>query len=80
MNVSGKTINPVKPSALELVFMYRCPHCDNENTLLAPTRPGLVRCNVCRRDFAIIPVEERTISFIKLILANGTSAIDQDFM
>lgn len=78
--MSGKPVNPVKPKGLELIFIYACPFCQREIPLVAPTSPAVVRCDVCTRTFPVIPIEEKTISFIKLMLGNGAAAIDADFI
>lgn len=75
-----KPAGPVKPKGMELIFIYSCPFCHREIPLVAPTSPAVVRCDVCTRTFPVIPVEEKTVSFIKLMLGNGSSAIDTDFM
>jgi hypothetical protein len=80
MNKPGKPVNPVKPGGMELVFMYACPYCRREMPILAPVSPTVIRCDVCKNTFPIIPVEEKTVAFVKLMLANGVSAIDVDFM
>lgn len=80
MSNPSKPVNPVKPSGLELVVIYACPYCSREIPMLAPTMPVVVHCDVCARNFPVIPVEEKTVAFVKLILANGSSAIDTDFM
>lgn len=77
---SKKPIAPVKPYAMEMIFMYRCPACKRDTALLAPTKPAMVTCDVCNTSFPIVPIEEKNISFIKLMLGNGTAAIDADFM
>lgn len=78
--MSAKPVSPVKPKGMELIFIYSCPYCQREIPLVAPTSPAVVRCDVCTRTFPVIPVEEKTIAFIKLMLGNGSSAIDTDFM
>ncbi len=80
MSKAAKPVNPVKPSGLELVCVYLCPYCNREVPMLAPIAPTVVRCDVCARNFPVIPVEEKTVAFVKLMLANGASAIDSDFM
>ena len=71
---------PVKPGGLELVFIYACPHCANDNPVLASYRRTVTCCQNCQKNFTIIPVEEKTVLFIKLILGNGAAAIDPDFI
>lgn len=78
--MNAKPASPVKPKGMELIFIYSCPFCQREVPLVAPTSPAVVRCDVCTRTFPVIPIEEKTVSFIKLMLGNGASAIDADFM
>ena len=76
----SKPISPVKPQGMEIIFIYPCPYCMREIPLVAPTSPAVVRCDVCMHTFPVIPVEEKTVSFIKIMLNNGNSAINVDFM
>lgn len=71
---------PAKPCALELLVAYACPHCGRTLHMIAPTRPGMVRCDACGDQFPVVPVEERTLAFLKIMLANGAAAVDSDFM
>jgi hypothetical protein len=80
MSNPDKPVIPVKPSGIELIFMYICPYCGHDIPVLAPRKTTMARCHVCALTFPVVAVEEKTIDFIKLILANGTAAIDADFM
>lgn len=80
MRKQEKPIAPVKPSGMELVFLYICPHCGAELPLLAPTTPMMTRCSACERVFPVVPVEEKSVNFIKIMLGNGVSAVDADFI
>ncbi|MFP4167642.1 MAG: hypothetical protein ACLFSY_02165 [Desulfonatronovibrionaceae bacterium] len=71
---------PVKPVNMELVFMYPCPNCGREVPLLASSEPGMARCDSCRKQFAITPVDKATIDYMRLILDNGRAAVDPDFV
>lgn len=71
---------PVRPVKVELVYMYPCPHCGREVPLIAPTTPSRVRCDACREHFPIVPVDEKTLQFIKLMQAGGPAGIDPDFL
>lgn len=77
---SGGPVSPVKPSGLELIYLYGCPHCGREVPMIAPTSPVMARCDACRRTFPVVPVDERTVRYIKLMLAGGRAAIDPDFV
>lgn len=75
-----KPVSPVAPSGLELVFSYRCPHCGKKTPINAPMQPGMVECNACAQAFPVLPVDDRTILFIQIMLNNGRAAVDQDFV
>ena len=75
-----RPVSPVKPKAVDLVFIYPCPFCGRELPMIAPTRAAIVQCDVCERQFPLVPVEERTVAFIKIMLGNGAAAIDADYM
>lgn len=65
---------------MELVFFYPCPFCQRELPLVAPSQPGIITCDVCRQNFPIIPVDEHSIQYVKLMLADGRAAVDPDFL
>lgn len=75
-----KNVAPVAPSAMGLLFTYRCPNCGKKNDLVSPIQPGMVACNACAQPFPILPVDGRTIHFIHIMLNNGKAAVDQDFI
>jgi hypothetical protein len=50
-----KPLTPVRPMGMEIVFLYPCPHCAREVTLIAPTRPSMAQCDACRKNFPIVP-------------------------
>ena len=74
-----RPIQPVPPTGMELIFMYRCPHCGEKNALAAPTQPAMAQCNACQKPFPIVPVDERSVQYIKLMMAGGHAAADPDF-
>ena len=74
-----RPIQPVTPTSMELIFMYRCPHCGRNAALVAPTQPAMVQCDACQMQFPLVPVDERTVQYIKLMLAGGRAAVDPDF-
>jgi DNA-directed RNA polymerase subunit RPC12/RpoP len=76
----NKPITPVKPAGMEIIFLYQCPHCGREVTLIAPTRPAMAQCDACRKSFPIVPVDDRALRYFKIILAGGKAAIDPDFL
>lgn len=73
-------LTPVKPSGLELIYLYTCPYCRRDVPLIAPTTPILAQCDACRRSFPVVPVDEKTVQFIKIMLASGKASIDPDFL
>ncbi len=80
MAESKKPLTPVKPAGMELIFLYPCPHCNREVPLIAPSRPAMAQCDACRENFPIVPVDDRTIRYMKTNLAGGKAAIDPDFL
>ncbi|MGE4553175.1 MAG: hypothetical protein AB7D57_08685 [Desulfovibrionaceae bacterium] len=80
MSDKRKPLTPVRPTGMEIVFLYPCPHCQREVPLIAPARPAMAQCDACRKNFPIVPVDERTMNYLRLILAGGKAAIDPDFL
>ena len=39
----------------------------------------MAQCDACGRPFPIVPVDERSVQYIKLMLNNGRAAVDPDF-
>lgn len=79
MSLSSRPVQPVPPESMELVFFYRCPGCGRRNPLIAPTQPSMTRCESCGEPFPVMPVDERTVHYVKIMLANGRAALDHDF-
>lgn len=77
---SHRPQQPVAPCAIEFLFFYICPHCGHKTALIAPTQPALAQCDSCSQSFPILPIDEHTIRFLKIILANGQSTVDPDFV
>ena len=75
-----KPVEPAKPEGVELIFFYACPHCGSKNLLLATVRPSMFLFDSCSKNFPVLPVDERSVRFVKLMLAGGKAAIDPDFM
>ncbi len=75
-----KPLTPVKPSGIEIICFYTCPFCGRDVPVMAPTQPTMARCEACSGEFPIVPVDERSIRFFKLITANGKAAVDSDFL
>ena len=77
--MSQRPVQPVVPEGMELVFFYRCPYCRRQVALLSPIQPAMAQCDACGRPFPIVPVDERSIQYIRLMLGNGRAAVDPDF-
>jgi len=71
---------PVRPESMEIMFYYRCPHCRHQVAVLSPFHPSMTQCDACGKTFPIMPVDERSVSYIKIMLANGRAAVDPDFL
>ncbi len=80
MQENKKPVEPVRPSSIELVYIYDCPFCGHQTPLVSPTQPSMVQCETCKSHFPIVPVDEKTVHFMKIILANGRAGIDPDFL
>ncbi|MFW5836758.1 MAG: hypothetical protein ACOCVM_02025 [Desulfovibrionaceae bacterium] len=80
MSEPRKPITPVKPKSMEVVYIYPCPYCEREVPQLAPFQPAMAQCDACGRTFPIVPVEESSVRFMKIMLANGQAAVDSDFL
>ena len=78
--MSRRPVAPATPVSVELVFFYACPYCQRELPLVAPSQPTMVTCDTCRQSFPIVPVDEYSVQFVKLMLADGQAAIDPDYM
>lgn len=79
MNAPKRPVQPVSPCGMELLFFYRCPHCGRKTALLAPTQPALAQCDACGQQFPLVPVDEHTVRFLKVMLVDGRAAADPDF-
>lgn len=75
-----KPVTPVAPVGVEIVFLYECPYCSRRIPVLAPGSPVMVHCESCGKPFPILPVDGRSIDFIKLVFAGGPAAVDPDFV
>mgnify|MGYP000986817533 CR=1 FL=1 len=42
-------------------------------------QPSMTRCESCGEPFPVMPVDERTVHYVKIMLANGRAALDPDF-
>lgn len=74
-----RPIHPVMPFGMELTFFYNCPNCGRKVPIIAPTQPAMALCEACGIPFPLVPVDERTVQYIKIMLADGRAAVDPDF-
>lgn len=77
---NGRPMAPAPPDGMEILFFYKCPYCSKHMALASPTEPRMVTCDVCKTSFPIIPVDEHTVHFARIMLANGKAAADPDFL
>jgi uncharacterized protein YbaR (Trm112 family) len=80
MSERKRPVSPVKPKSLELLFLYACPYCGGETPSLSPTEPTMLQCPACKQNFPIVPVDDKTVRFIKIMLAGGKAAVDPNFL
>ncbi len=80
MSKNNIPVAPVAPTGLEILFIYKCPHCGRKMPLISPTQPTMTQCDSCSLPFPLVPVDERTVHYIKLMLAQGRAAVDPDFI
>ena len=79
-NHHGKPLTPVKPCGMEVIYLYPCPFCRREIPIIAPTTPTVAQCDGCRKTFPIVPVDEKSVMYIKLMLGHGKAGIDPDYL
>lgn len=75
-----RPLEPVAPEAMEILFFYPCPGCGKHVPLPSPIEPRMLRCPGCGQSFPIIPVDEHSLHYIRIMLADGHAAVDPDFM
>jgi hypothetical protein len=80
MSEPKRPVSPVKPDRLEVIYIYSCPYCERDVPQLAPFQPAMAQCDACGRSFPIVPVEESSVRFMKIMLAGGKAAVDSDFL
>ena len=78
--MSQRPVQPVQPHGMDLLFFYLCPHCGHQVALLSPMQPAMARCDACGKAFPIVPVDAKSVQYVRLMLANGTAAVDPDFL
>ena len=57
-----------------------CPHCGQPNYVPEPVQPESCRCGRCAQTFPIIPVDRRTLQYLRIMFDNGRAAADIDFI
>ena len=80
MSKSARPQRPVAPIGMEMLFFYPCPACGRHVVLGGPVQAALVQCDGCGKRFPIVPVDERTLHFLNIMLAGGKAAADPDFL
>ena len=80
MTGNRKPITPVKPEGMEFIFLYPCPFCNRQVPLVSPVQPAMAQCDGCAKHFPIVPVDDRSVRFVKIMLAGGRAGIDPDFL
>ncbi len=80
MKTSQKPQAPVHPEGMEILFFYPCPHCGRHVPQVNPVTPQLVGCDACGQSFPIVPIDERSLHYVRIMLANGRAAVDPDFL
>ena len=80
MSEQQSFVPPVRPVGMELVMFYPCPYCGRNVPLLAPTEASMGSCDFCRKQFPLVPIDNTTVQYLKLILDNGQAAIDPEYL
>ncbi|GFH63100.1 MAG: conserved hypothetical protein [Candidatus Desulfovibrio kirbyi] len=80
MNKRQIPLTPVPPTGMEMLFFYQCPHCGRQVPLVSPTEPKMTKCDVCAKSFPIIPVDEHSLHYVRIMLAGGKAASSPDFL
>lgn len=75
-----KPVSPVLPEAMEIVFFYPCPQCGRHVPRTNPIEATVIVCDNCAFSFPIVPVDEYALQYLRIILSNGKSVVDSDFM
>jgi hypothetical protein len=65
---------------MELVFFYVCPYCRRQLPVPSPLLPAMITCSVCGKDFPIVPVDQYTAHFVRLMMGDGPAAVDPDYL
>lgn len=73
------SVRPAAPEGMEMIFFYSCSYCGRHVPVVSPTQPAMVQCDACQEYFPIMPVDERSLHYVRLMLANGKAALDPDF-
>lgn len=79
MAEKGRPQQPVPPDGMEILFFYQCPRCGRHVPLVSPTQPAMAQCDACGKPFPIVPVDERSLHYVRIMLAGGKAAVDPDF-
>lgn len=80
MAVRNRPVQPVAPDGMEILFFYQCPSCGKHVPQASPTQARMIHCPGCGFAFPIIPVDERSMQYVRIMLADGKAAADPDFL
>ncbi len=80
MSQPKRPLEPAKPVGMEVVYIYVCPFCNHRVGVSAPLQPAMVRCDACLKNFPVVPADEKSIRFIKLMLDEARAGIAPDFI
>lgn len=80
MKKSQKPLEPARVDGMEIVFFYPCPVCARHVSVVSPVTPQMLKCDSCGQAFPIVPVDERALHYVHIMLAGGRAAMDPDFL
>ena len=80
MPMNARPLTPVPPDGMEILFFYPCPRCGAHKSLVSHTAPGMTACDRCGQKFPIIPIDEHTMQYLRIMLESGKAAADPDFL
>lgn len=79
-NTKSPVYAPVHPVSLECLLVYPCPACGNQVPMLNPVNAGVAQCPHCGEQFPFVPMDEKNLLFLKVMLKNGKCAVAPDYM
>lgn len=70
----------VRPVGMEILMFYPCPYCTRKVPVLAPLQPSVVECDSCRKRFPVVPMDAKTIRFIRMMMAGGPAGVNPEYI